>query len=439
MNRKTWVVLVLCACCSYCAVFVRTANANYPSDPYIEKQTITVPAARADAGLGVSLAVSNGLAIAGAFNAHNDSDQIVGAAYAFRQSTTGEWSQVAKLSASDGLIGDGFGSSVGLDGNWAIVAADLQGFQTFNGQSGATYFFHRQTDSSWNQTNEFLALPNTVLSFNSVAINGSHAAATASFKTPSGVYQGVVDIYGQPTSNSWEYTQRITLPGATSHVEDIALNNTTLAVGDFRTDVVTSAGPSIDSVEVYENSPSGYIHSASIMPATMPKSFGYALALQNDRLLVGAPNEGPHGGAYIYERGSTNSWAQVVHLVPNDGTGHFLVGAQVALDGDLAYLTLADSLGGSGSGRVDVFQRNGAGTWNEIAQLSSASSQAGFGYSLATANGVALIGSDISAAGAVHVFSQVPEPSAGAYAIGFVICLTFSLPRRVADSACRQC
>jgi hypothetical protein len=78
---------------------------------------------------------------------------------------------------------------------------------------------------------------------------------------------------------------------------------------------------------------------------------------------------------------------QVAHLIPDSFSGLFRVGTEMALDGDFAYLTLTDSPGGFGNGRVDVFQRNSAGAWNEIAELSSPITPFAFGFSLAVNGG----------------------------------------------------
>src|SRR4051794_39762586 len=145
--------------CFYIAFFVASAPANFPNDPFAETQTITVANAGPFEDLGYSLAASNGLAISGALNGKDAANSTVGAAYVFRQSPAGQWSQVAKLLPSDTTSG-GFGWDVGLDGDWAVVSADIQGFEASNTQYGATYFFHRESESNWTQTNEFTALPN---------------------------------------------------------------------------------------------------------------------------------------------------------------------------------------------------------------------------------------------------------------------------------------
>ncbi|QTA79934.1 Integrine FG-GAP repeat-containing protein [Desulfonema limicola] len=70
---------------------------------------------------GYSVSISGDYALVGAFN--NDGNELgAGAAYIFRQSN-GQWTQHAKLTASDGRRNDYFGFSVCISGDLAIVGA----------------------------------------------------------------------------------------------------------------------------------------------------------------------------------------------------------------------------------------------------------------------------------------------------------------------------
>lgn len=73
-----------------------------------------------------------------------------GAAYVFRRSGT-SWTQEARLLASDGAQGDGFGSSVGVSGETVTVGA------YFNNQAtGAAYVF-RRVNGQWTQQQKIVA------------------------------------------------------------------------------------------------------------------------------------------------------------------------------------------------------------------------------------------------------------------------------------------
>ena len=84
-------------------------------------------------GFGTSVAVSGNIAVVGAPLADAlgvDS----GAAYVFRRRANGTWREVAKLTPSDGLANRVFGTSVSISGGTAIIGA-----------RGAAYVFTRTT------------------------------------------------------------------------------------------------------------------------------------------------------------------------------------------------------------------------------------------------------------------------------------------------------
>jgi hypothetical protein len=112
-------------------------------------QTALVPADHGADFFGVSIAVSGNTALIGASTAHHHT----GAAYVFTRGAHG-WTQQAVLTARNGCASppDGFGISVALDGNTAVVGASPRGLCGFPAISGigAAYVFTR-TGSTWTQ------------------------------------------------------------------------------------------------------------------------------------------------------------------------------------------------------------------------------------------------------------------------------------------------
>lgn len=98
------------------------------------QQLVKLAASDSEEGdnFGASVALSGGLALVGA-----DRDDMSGSAYLFNATTGG---QLAKLTAPDIDIDDRFGVSVSLDGNFAVIGA--LGADNANGSStGAAYVF----------------------------------------------------------------------------------------------------------------------------------------------------------------------------------------------------------------------------------------------------------------------------------------------------------
>ena len=111
-------------------VFVRSGTT------WTQQQKLTASDGLAGDAFGTSVSVSGDTAVVGAIG--NNSQ---GAAYVFvRNGTT--WTQQQKLTASDGVAGDFFGRSVSVDQGTAVIGA-----QAKNSAQGAAYVF-RNTGSS---------------------------------------------------------------------------------------------------------------------------------------------------------------------------------------------------------------------------------------------------------------------------------------------------
>jgi hypothetical protein len=121
-------------------VFVRS-NAVWS-----QQAELTASDGASDDYFGGSVAVSGSTALVGALNKKD----LTGAAYVFVRSGT-TWSQQRKLTASDGVSGDNFGTSVALSGDTAVVGASSK-----NSYAGVAYVFVRSA-ATWSQQAELTA------------------------------------------------------------------------------------------------------------------------------------------------------------------------------------------------------------------------------------------------------------------------------------------
>ena len=115
-------------------VFVRSGTI------WNQQAKLTASDAAADDYFGNSVSVSGDTAVVGAY--YKDSHK--GAAYVFVRSGS-IWNQQAKLTASDAAANDYFGDSVSVNSNTAVVGASGK-----NSNKGAAYVFVR-SGSIWNQ------------------------------------------------------------------------------------------------------------------------------------------------------------------------------------------------------------------------------------------------------------------------------------------------
>ena len=119
--------------------------------------------------------------------------------------------------------------------------------------------------------------------------------------------------------------------------------------------------------------------------------FGSSVAISGDRALIGAPDvddpETNSGAAYLYERDGAGTWVEVAKLSPSAPRNFIEFGHSVALSGNRAVVSaLRDSISDAGTsvgpvtfvGAVYVFERNAAGTWVDVARLTPSDGSSAF-------------------------------------------------------------
>jgi hypothetical protein len=293
--------------------------------------------AAADDYFGYSVSISGAYAIVGAFYKTIGGNTGQGAAYIFYRSGS-SWTQQARLTASDGAVSDGFGISVSISGDYAIVGAKNK-LVGSNIAQGAAYIFYR-TGSTWTQQFRLTASDGTANDFfgESVSLSGDYALVGANGKTiDSKIYQGAAYIFYRTGSN-WTQQFRLTsLDGAT---------------GD---------------------------------------NFGYSVSISGDYALVGAYTKllGTNyyqGAAYIFGRIGT-TWVQITRLIPSDGAEGDGFGNSVSISSDYALI------GSSRKAAAYIFYRSG-GTWAQQAKLIPSGGEADdtFGGSVSISGDYALVG-----------------------------------------------
>ncbi|MEI6411653.1 MAG: HYR domain-containing protein [Bacteroidota bacterium] len=280
------------------------------------------------------------------------------------------WPALAKRFAADGVAGEEYGTSVDVQGDYAIVGSNQK---TSGGQNiGSAYILFRDKNGTnkWGQEVELVA-PGLLPGDNfgaSVAIYGDYAAVGAPLDDEQLGNEGTVYLFHR-NGIQWNFVKKI-----------------------FAAD---------------------------------PKSgdnFGSSLALEGDHLLVGSSlNDASgdnSGAAYMFYRnqGGADQWGQVAKLKATTGAADDNFGVSVDLDGDRAIVG-ANGVDGlyQNAGAAYIFGRNqfGPDAWGQIARIRA--NQAGendnFGGSVGISGPWAIVGADRNDlkgtdAGAVFVFSQ---------------------------------
>jgi hypothetical protein len=152
---------------------------------------------------GQSVSISGDYAVVGAYY-DDDNGGNSGSAYIFKRYGT-NWSQQAKLTASDAAAIDQFGVSVSISGNSAIVGAWNDDDSGSN--SGSAYMFKR-SGTSWPQQAKLLAADGAASDYfgNSVSISGAYAITGAYYDDDKGDDSGSAYMFGKVLCPSEDLT-----------------------------------------------------------------------------------------------------------------------------------------------------------------------------------------------------------------------------------------
>jgi hypothetical protein len=210
-------------------VFIRESNSSW-----IQQARLLALDGAEDDEFGYAVALDGDTALVGAYladiNVNNDNQ---GAAYVFTQE--GDiWSHQMKLIATDGAVSDWFGYSVALKGATALVGAYLaDGDGNFN--QGAVYIFTR-TGNNWSQQAKVMATDGATDDRlgNALALDGNTALIGANLADVDGkVDQGAVYVF---TGSGSEWRQQAKLTAADGAEYDefgraVALHGNTALIG----------------------------------------------------------------------------------------------------------------------------------------------------------------------------------------------------------------
>ncbi len=145
--------------------------------------------------------------------------------------------------------------------------------------------------------------------------------------------------------------------------------------------------------------------------------FGTSVSISGDFAIVGArldDDDGSNSGsAYIFYRdqNGTDEWGQVAKITASDAAAGDRFGTSVSMSGGLAVIGATGV--GSAVGAAYIFERDGAGVWNEVAILTASDGVANdvFGISVSISGYTALVGAwahpdNGILSGAAYVFQQ---------------------------------
>lgn len=359
---------------------------------------------------GTSVALQGDRAIVGSPGDAVFSISGAGTAYVFQRSG-GIWlrsDHVADLAVD--YVSEEFGTSVALSGDHFLVGAP--GESTESGwMAGAGHMFELQ-GANWNETAALdFGNSHAYDAFGSAlaASSGWLAVGAPSAPTGTGGFDaGAVDLY-QQGGNGWSWQTRIWPPDGyhgQGFGSAIAISESTLVIG---------AGLN-SSVAVYDASNGAWPLSATIAPIDGDEDhqFGSAVALSGDILAIGDPRRlssgttNPYGTVELFEHVGS-SWTPLSTIAAIDHTQGDSFGYALALtDGTLAVGAPSANIGiEAGAGAVYVYVANGP-SWDLQAKIVAPLSTTGgsFGRSVALAGDTLLVGKGSAPYGAAYIYRR---------------------------------
>ena len=328
--------------------------------------TVVVTPAHAQIGFGRTVALGDG----DVFIGEPGNQATPGYVYVYRPDSGG-WVEIAALTANDAMDADGFGSGIDIDGNWLIVGAELM-------DAGAAYVFEKQ-EGRWVQVTKIEAPGSGVddLFGTSVGISGNRLIVGAPeafdgqgaayvFEMQAGIWQQIAALSGEGTGNEHFGTS-------------VAIDGDWAIVGapDRKIDFFLSRyAPSTPPgmAYIFQHGDNGWEQAGRLTGSDggSGANFGYAVAMYNGQVMVGAPGANGLIGAvylYFYDPAERN-WDQLPGLEPYDRLPGSYFGASIAFSENEAFIGAPGADGRLG--RVYHFTRSNLASWDSATKLGAA-------------------------------------------------------------------
>jgi hypothetical protein len=420
---------------------IRDAGAHYPVvvDPVVQLAELTASDGVNGDWMGVSVAISGDTVVVGSVNATVGGNALQGAAYVFVKPSSGwaNMTETAKLTASDGRAGDGFGGAVGISGDTIVVGACPQSSMC-NGP-GKVYVFLKPP-GGWQTTSEFKAeltasdgQANDGFS-NEMSLSGDGGtlvvgAAVASYGGLTNAGAAYIFVKPEGGWTTTTETAKLTAPYAEAYDDfgcvSVSANGSTIFVGALQFDFPDNlpAGPGRAFIFIRPaNGWKSTSRARAILTAADGKAgdiFGFCQAgsscLSPDGTTVLAPApyaNSLQGKAYIFVKPAggwiTTSQFNAELTVPSGGA----FGWSAAVTHNLAMVGAVVANRGVGAAYLFVRPKTGWTTtsnFNAELTASNASNGSNFAFSLAISGSTGVVGAPETGGagpGSAYVFGK---------------------------------
>eukprot|EP00045_Choanoeca_perplexa_P007916 m.72729 g.72729 ORF g.72729 m.72729 type:complete len:377 (+) comp14276_c2_seq7:91-1221(+) len=246
---------------------------------------------------GTTIAISSTMLVVGSpFDDENGGDS--GSAYVYEKNTTGAYVLASKLTASDGVAKDRFGSAVAVTDSVVVVGAHFD--DDLGDRSGAAYVFERNSTGAYVQTSKLVADDGTVDDCFGFAVAATDSAVViGAYRDGDGgqLLTGAAYVFEKNSTGAYVQAGKL-------FANDAAAGDRfgrAVAVSD--NGMVVVGAPSAGSVHVFEKNRTGAYVQVGKLSAANPNNsgqFGYPVVATNTMVVVGAYQEASLGSAYVF-------------------------------------------------------------------------------------------------------------------------------------------
>ncbi len=358
---------------------------------------------------GRSIGISGDTAIIGEGDVNLEPN---GSAYIFRFDGS-SWFEEAKLLASDVVVADRFGYSVGVSGDTAVIGAE---WDDDNGENSGSAYIFRFSGSNWVEEAKLVASDGAAYDWfgYSVSISGDVAVIGTGGDDDNGNFSGSAYIFRFNGSSWGEEAKLVASDGAA----DDWFGCSAGIFGD--TAVIGAYGDNneIGSAYIFRFNGSIWVQEAKLLASdgAVADRFGWSVSISGDTAVIGAYADDANGSTYIF-RFNGSGWVEEAKLLASDGNVGDLFGWSVSISGDTAVIgAYGDNDNGNYSGSAYIFRFDGS-NWVEERKLLASDGAADdrFGRSVGISGDTAVVGArqdddNGDASGSAYIFGLSLNP-----------------------------
>jgi len=308
---------------------------------WTEEAKLVASDAATDDKFGDAVAIEGDFALVGA-RGDDDNGSVSGSVYVFQRSGT-DWIEQPKLTPADGAMGDYFGHSIGISGSYAIIGS--HGDDDGAADAGSAYVFKLDGESWIEEAKLTASDPEATDGFGlSVSVSGDVAVVAAPWDDDAADSSGAAYVFRR-NGTSWIEEAKLTASdGGQWHFfgHSVSISGDYIVIGAFGHG---EPGDNTGAAYAFQYHASNWIQKDRLIASDriLGDQYGQAVAVSGPYALIGAPYDsdaGNHAGtAFIYELGAPS--VNCTLTVAADGLADFTTiqdAIDAAIDGDTVLL-----------------------------------------------------------------------------------------------------